>query len=87
MNSADDKQRLVEKLNSGVETWNQWRAEYPTETRLNVNGVNLSGANLCGVDLSEADLVEANLTGLRQISSPNKGQSLFISGRIRPDFD
>jgi uncharacterized protein YjbI with pentapeptide repeats len=63
MNSADDRERLVDKLKSGVETWNQWRAQYPTQKRLNLNGVNLSGANLCGVDLSEADLIEANLSG------------------------
>jgi uncharacterized protein YjbI with pentapeptide repeats len=63
MNSADDKQRLVEKLNSGVEAWNQWRAEHPTEKRLNLTGVNLSGANLCGVDLSEVDLSQACLSG------------------------
>jgi uncharacterized protein YjbI with pentapeptide repeats len=63
MNSADDRERLVEKLKAGVETWNQWRAEHPQEARLNLTGVNLSGANLRGVDLSEADLSEANLSG------------------------
>ncbi|HEY9638653.1 MAG TPA: pentapeptide repeat-containing protein [Coleofasciculaceae cyanobacterium] len=63
MNSADDRERLVEKLNSGVEAWNQWRAEHPREKRLNLIGVNLSGANLCGVDLSEVDLSQACLSG------------------------
>ncbi|MBD0344576.1 MAG: pentapeptide repeat-containing protein [Coleofasciculus sp. Co-bin14] len=65
MNSADDKQRLVEKLLSGVETWNQWRAEHPTQDqeRLDLTGVNLCGANLSGVDLSEADLSESSLSG------------------------
>lgn len=58
-----DKDYLVEKLLSGVETWNQWRAEHPTLGRLNLTGVNLSGANLSGVDLSEASLSEANLSG------------------------
>jgi uncharacterized protein YjbI with pentapeptide repeats len=58
-----DKDYLVLKLLSGVETWNQWRAEHPTLGRLNLTGVNLSGANLSGVDLSEANLSEANLSG------------------------
>lgn len=59
------KEYLIEKLLSGVETWNQWRAEHPTQDqeRLDLIGVNLSGANLSGVDLSEANLSEANLSG------------------------
>lgn len=59
------KDYLVEKLLSGVETWNQWRAEHPTQDqeRLDLTGVNLSGAKLSGVDLSEANLSESNLSG------------------------
>jgi uncharacterized protein YjbI with pentapeptide repeats len=57
------KDYLMEKLLSGVETWNQWRAEHPTQERLDLTGVNLSGANLRGVDLSEADLSQACLSG------------------------
>jgi uncharacterized protein YjbI with pentapeptide repeats len=59
------KDYLIEKLLSGVETWNQWRAEHPTQDqeRLDLTGVNLSGANLSGVDLSEVNLSEASLSG------------------------
>ena len=62
------KEYLVEKLRSGSENWNQWRAENPNQARLNLNQVNLSGANLSGADLSGVDLTEANLSGanLRQ---------------------
>lgn len=62
------KEYLVEKLRSGTENWNQWRAENPNQARLNLNQVNLSGADLSGADLSGVDLSEANLSGanLRQ---------------------
>jgi hypothetical protein len=57
----------LEKLEQGVETWNQWRHENP-EIAPNLSGVDLNGAYLSGADLSEAnlrgaDLSEANLRG------------------------
>ncbi len=57
------KDYLVEKLLSGPDTWNQWRAENPQPDELDLTQVNLSGANLRGVDLSEASLSEASLSG------------------------
>ena len=67
----------VEKLNEGVDSWNEWRQENPDvkpnlrEANLreaNLRGANLRGANLQGADLrlvnlEVADLSQANLSG------------------------
>ncbi len=47
----------LEILKSGVQKWNQWRAENPNVV------VDLSGANLREADLSGASLHGANLSG------------------------
>jgi uncharacterized protein YjbI with pentapeptide repeats len=57
------KDYLVEKLLSGPEIWNQWRAENPQPDILDLRKVNLSGANLRGIDLNQASLIGANLSG------------------------
>jgi uncharacterized protein YjbI with pentapeptide repeats len=44
-------------LKHGVETWNEWRKNNPTQH------VDLSGASLPGANLDKAKLSEANLTG------------------------
>jgi len=70
------KEYLVEKLRSGSENWNQWRAENPNQARLNLNQVNLSGANLSGVDLTEANLSGANLRQAKLYASLLSGANL-----------
>ncbi len=57
------KDYLVEKLLSGPEIWNQWRAENPQPDKLDLTQVNLSGANLRETDLNQASLIGANLSG------------------------
>lgn len=52
-------------LRKGVETWNKWREEVPTENPnligANLRAVDLSGANLRRAFLNEADLDNAHL--------------------------
>ena len=57
------KDYLVEKILSGAEIWNQWRAQNPQPDELDLTQVNLSGANLRGIDLNQASLIGANLSG------------------------
>ncbi|MDO9167645.1 MAG: toll/interleukin-1 receptor domain-containing protein [Methylobacter sp.] len=66
-------------LLQGVETWNSWRREYPTEkpdlwnaniTCANLNGVNFSRANLSGADFNGSKLNSADLT-VANISAAN----------------
>ncbi|WP_013325117.1 pentapeptide repeat-containing protein [Gloeothece verrucosa] len=54
------------ELTKGVQSWNQWRNNYPS-IRPSLNGINLRGCNLAGInfkdtDLQGTDLREANLT-------------------------
>src|SRR5258707_464021 len=59
-------QQQLERLEQGVETWNQWRKAHPDEdidlSRANLSYVNLSRADLTGANLILADLFGANLS-------------------------
>ncbi len=55
---ADTKH--VERLDDGVEAWNEWRRENPGK-RPDLAGEDLSEADLNGVNLGEADLSDAEL--------------------------
>ena len=59
-------QQHLEKLRQGVEIWNLWRNEHPSEhpdlSRANLSEANLSRADLRGTDLSEADVTGANFS-------------------------
>lgn len=70
----------IKILEQGIETWNQWRLDYP-DVKPNLKGAllrraNLSGANLTGVDLSEAHLEGANLATVCLIKSTLRRASL-----------
>lgn len=60
-----------QRLESGVNTWNEWREKNPDETpqlmaaqlsEKNLTGVNFEHANLIGANLKEAILIDANLS-------------------------
>jgi hypothetical protein len=71
-----DKEYLVEKLLSGIEAWNQWRRENPTQGRLDLTNVNLFGAILSGADLTNVDLTGAILAGVNLSKAKLYGASL-----------
>src|SRR5260370_42320696 len=49
-------------LKQGVETWNQWRKEYP-DIHPDLIGADLSDIDLRKADFSDAYLIQANLIG------------------------
>ncbi|WP_017325808.1 pentapeptide repeat-containing protein [Synechococcus sp. PCC 7336] len=51
----------VERLQQGVEEWNQWRLKNPTILTIDLAQADLSEANLHKANLAGADLHEANL--------------------------
>jgi len=57
-----DKEQL-ERLRSGVSTWNVWRMAHPG-VRPDLSEANLSGADLTGVKLGQGDLRGAMLNGV-----------------------
>jgi hypothetical protein len=67
--SASPDESHIDKLRTGVDAWNQWRAGRTIVpllagldlTDLTLAGADLSGADLRGADLSDADLHDADL--------------------------
>jgi len=54
------KPEHLERLLEGVEAWNEWRRQDPSE-RPDLSGEDLSEMNLRGINLGEANLAEAEL--------------------------
>lgn len=52
----------LNRLNQGVQSWNQWRDANPN-IRPDLQLANLNGKNLCKINLSRADLSGADLSG------------------------
>jgi len=51
----------LERLKQGVEGWNKWRDDHPSEP-VDLTDIDVSGIRLSDADLSEANLWRANLT-------------------------
>jgi uncharacterized protein YjbI with pentapeptide repeats len=54
--------RHLVRLESGVESWNEWREEHP-DIVPDLRGVSLLGADLRDANLSNANLSGADLSG------------------------
>lgn len=55
--------RLSELIRQGVDAWNEWRADNPTES-IDLRGEGLTGLKLSGVNLSKASLSHAELSNV-----------------------
>jgi uncharacterized protein YjbI with pentapeptide repeats len=83
--------RHLVRLESGVESWNEWREEHPdivpdlrgvsllgADLRdANLSNANLSGADLSGADLHDSDLNGAILSGAKLYGASLNGANLY----------
>jgi uncharacterized protein YjbI with pentapeptide repeats len=76
---ADEK--LLEILNSGVETWNKWR-RYNAKIKIDLQGAQLVRKFLPEIDLSNAILLDTNFV-LAHLPLSNLSKSSFHSANLK----